>query len=274
MIRNIVRISKIKSREMGILCTLVALILTSCAQEPRETIQIVPDPAHNSRLSLDWWGVYTGVLPCADCEGIDTRLIIFEDGTYRKSSRYLGKQDELTTLDEGSFEWTEDGSTIELEIEDEPSSYRVGENKLTRLDANGQIITGELASFYVFQKQFPDGRIEGVQWSPVELMGNNITENVVFNTPPRITLNFIEQRINGNGGCNTFFSSYHRDGYELKFGNIASTMMACTPELMDIEQQFFEVLNSTTSWESRDNNLYLKNAENVIISRLTMIVTE
>ena len=43
----------------------------------------VPDPAHNSRNSLDWAGIYEGVLPCADCPGIQTRLTLSRDESVR-----------------------------------------------------------------------------------------------------------------------------------------------------------------------------------------------
>lgn len=35
-------------------------------------------------------GVYSGVLPAADCEGIRTTLYIRPDGTYTRISEYIG----------------------------------------------------------------------------------------------------------------------------------------------------------------------------------------
>jgi len=48
----------------------------------------------NSLNSLDWPGIYRGVLPCADCEGIETEIKINADLTYVISSTYLGKNEE------------------------------------------------------------------------------------------------------------------------------------------------------------------------------------
>ena len=39
------------------------------------------DMAHNSQNSLDWAGVYQGILPCADCEGFDTVITLNWDET-------------------------------------------------------------------------------------------------------------------------------------------------------------------------------------------------
>lgn len=246
---------------------IIFLLVISCADEKSDTLQTVPDPAHNSQLSLDWWGVYTGVLPCADCEGIDTKLILFDDGTYQKNSRYLGKEDELLIQNEGSFKWTEDGSTIKLDIENVPVSYQVGEIRLTRLDENGEVITGEIASRYMLYKQYPDDSIENIKWKPIEFLGKIVSEDYQYKTPPWVTFSFQNQRVHGNSGCNTFFSNYTRDNHELQTGNIASTMMACTPEIMELEQLFHGVLNKTTSWESSEDYLFLKNRENDIIAR-------
>ena len=50
-----------------------------------------PDPAHNSENALDWPGVYRGMIPCADCEGIKMQLRLTQDGTYQLASLYQGK---------------------------------------------------------------------------------------------------------------------------------------------------------------------------------------
>jgi uncharacterized lipoprotein NlpE involved in copper resistance len=58
--------------------------------------QGIPD-MHDSRNALDWPGVYKGVLPCADCEGIETRLSLQRDGDFERTTRYLGKADRVFT---------------------------------------------------------------------------------------------------------------------------------------------------------------------------------
>src|SRR5690606_19199026 len=46
---------------------------------------------HNAQNSLDWMGTYEGILPCADCEGIKTTIILKEDGTYSSKETYLNR---------------------------------------------------------------------------------------------------------------------------------------------------------------------------------------
>jgi uncharacterized lipoprotein NlpE involved in copper resistance len=62
----------------------------------------VADPAHNSRNSLDWAGVYKGTLPCADCEGIQEEIRLNDDLTYEMVSTYLGKGENGFQITAGS----------------------------------------------------------------------------------------------------------------------------------------------------------------------------
>lgn len=107
---------------------------------------------HTSEISLDWNGTYKGVLPCADCEGIDTELVINKDYTFVLKSIYLGK-DEAVFETKGTFKWNDEGSEITTISENKDSrSYKVGENKLWHLDSDGNIITGDLAEHYILTK--------------------------------------------------------------------------------------------------------------------------
>lgn len=111
------------------------------------------DPAHTARNALDWSGTYKGILPCADCEGIDTELQINDDGTFVLTEEYLGKEAGTLTY-EGKFNWNAAGNTIAVPNDsDAVEQYFVAENQLFRLDSEGQRITGDLAEKYVLKKQ-------------------------------------------------------------------------------------------------------------------------
>ena len=51
---------------------------------------------HTSEISRDWYGSYAGVVPCADCAGIETSIPLNEDLSYQLRTRYLGKDDSST----------------------------------------------------------------------------------------------------------------------------------------------------------------------------------
>ncbi|WP_165697994.1 copper resistance protein NlpE [Flavobacterium nackdongense] len=107
----------------------------------------------NSQNSLDWAGSYKGVIPCADCEGIETELILNPDLSYVMKTKYMGKGDGKIFEENGSFVWDSSGGWISLQArKGGPSHYKVGENQLIQLDMEGNPITGELANKYVLRK--------------------------------------------------------------------------------------------------------------------------
>lgn len=111
----------------------------------------VPD-MHTSQIALDFWGTYKGIVPCADCEGIETTIQLKADETFEVQTVYLGKSDEVFSYS-GHYHWNDDGRSIHLHgIENGPSNYFVGENHLVQFDMEGNRITGELAEKYVLKK--------------------------------------------------------------------------------------------------------------------------
>lgn len=108
---------------------------------------------HNARISLDWAGSYVGVIPCADCEGIQTEVTLNADSSYQLSQLYLGKAADAF-VSQGTFSWSDSGSIVLLESA-QPVQFFVGENQLFMLDPQGKRITGELAGRYRLQKQQP-----------------------------------------------------------------------------------------------------------------------
>ncbi len=121
---------------------------------PKEEIivdQTITPDGSNAKTSLDWAGTYEGVLPCADCEGINTLFTFNEDGSYEITSEYLGKG--LIVEDAGNVNWAENGNQITFTLSSgDVVQYFVSENQLIVLDQDGNKITGELADHYVLNK--------------------------------------------------------------------------------------------------------------------------
>src|SRR5690554_2899466 len=98
------------------------LLLISCDQPNKTPVADAakdndtlssPD-MHTSEISLDWEGRYTGLLPCADCEGIETTVNLLGDQTFIMREIYIGKGEDPIE-ETGDFVWTEDGGSVELE---------------------------------------------------------------------------------------------------------------------------------------------------------------
>jgi len=128
-------------------------VLNACKSKSESNqIQVTTDD--NSKACLDWEGTYLGVLPCADCAGIETKISLNMDNTYQISWKYLEKNDEVY-VNEGTFTWNSTGNIIIFENMDtnkEPTMYKVCENYLLQLDLQGNVITGELADKYILNK--------------------------------------------------------------------------------------------------------------------------
>lgn len=142
-------------------------VVAACSQEPAKTdaapaetlTQATPeagvDTEHNAKVSLDWAGTYEGTLPCADCEGIKTKVILKDDGSYERTSEYLKDVkpgEENTFTDKGTFTWNEAGSIVILDEAADKTQYFVAENRLEMRDQEGEAITGALAEHYILQK--------------------------------------------------------------------------------------------------------------------------
>ena len=261
----------------AVLSVSISLALAGCAsvnsEHTTQAIQEEPNMnADNSRTSLDWPGVYKGLLPCADCEGIQTTISLSKDGAYTRSLSYRGKSETQMT-DRGQFTWHEAGGHITLtDKQGQTQQYLVGENQLVHLDQQGQRITGELADRYILIKNPSDARIENKRWVLVELMGQAV---VAAKGRKTAFLQFDSEnaRVAGNASCNNFFGGYElRAGDRISLGQLGSTMMAC-PD-MTTESTFLQVLQKVDNYAIKDDTLSLHKARMAPLARFKRVVDE
>ena len=128
--------------------------LNACKSKGSSNQTQVTTGDDNSKNSLDWSGTYSGILPCADCSGIETKLSLKSDNTYLLSWKYLEKNDEIYIQD-GTFIWDSTGTVItlkDIDKEKNPTMYKVCENYLLQLDLEGNVVTGEIADKYILKK--------------------------------------------------------------------------------------------------------------------------
>lgn len=97
-------------------------------------------------------GDYTGVLPCTDCEGIETQLTLNENKTYSISRKYLGKGDDRPFVSNGRWEWMSNNAMKLNDPSGPPTLIYVMEGKVLMLDRSGNRIMGELADKYFLHK--------------------------------------------------------------------------------------------------------------------------
>ncbi|AWV07031.1 copper resistance protein NlpE [Marilutibacter maris] len=143
--------------------TTATLLLAACqkqpepaaeaAAEPAPAAEAVAPPATETVAPIDTKalpGVFAGTLPCASCPGIDTRLELMADGTFKLDEHYQDQAD-------GDFElggtWTVEGEPATGEsLRLDPNSKRdddrlyrlVSVDELRLLDIEGQDIDSTL----------------------------------------------------------------------------------------------------------------------------------
>ena len=138
---------------LSIVCLFVVVTI-SCKCKSKEECANPAQTEDNSATCLDWVGTYSGLLPCADCSGIETQLSLKEDNTYQITWKYMEKNDNVY-VEEGTFVWDATGGIITLENLDVtkfPTMYKVCENSLLQLDLEGNVVTGEIADKYILRK--------------------------------------------------------------------------------------------------------------------------
>lgn len=223
--------------------------IVSCSSSKKSATLKEIQVGDNSFMSLDWPGIYQGILPCADCEGIKTQLVLNEDLTYSQKTSYLGKEDNIFET-KGAFTWDKSGSKITLD-NSEKQIYQIGENKLFHLDKNGNHITGDLASNYIIEKD--NIEITNKYWKLIRLNGQPVKPE---HREPFIRLNE-DFSVNGNSSCNIFNGNYELpEGNKIRFSPFAMTKMACIGN--SIENEFIQVLEKTKSYSVSSNELILQ----------------
>ena len=254
----------------------VILLLCSCSSnqtkkssegpKQEETKSDVPD-MHSSKIALDWNGVYTGVLPCADCEGIETRIVIKQDGTFERSMTYLGKES-AAMHEEGKFKWDESGSRILLSSDKGDQLYQVGENVLFHLDEEGNRVSGELAANYRLIKNRVDFNLEDKKWVLIELRGQEIKVSEE-QKQGFIEFNMETGRIHGNNTCNNFFGQYElKPGNQIYISKVGSTRMACPN--MESQDEFNRVLEMADNYNVSDGILSLNKVRMAPLARFKL----
>ncbi|WDF66920.1 copper resistance protein NlpE [Sphingobacterium oryzagri] len=98
----------------------------------------------------DFHGTYAGTIPCDDCEGIETTLVINNNETFKISTQRLGSQQQ--TNDNGRYTLEENGGTLHLRAKDTDLKLKIAKDKLLHLDKDGKVIEGTLANQYIYKK--------------------------------------------------------------------------------------------------------------------------
>jgi heat shock protein HslJ len=251
---------------MFILCIYSLSYCKSLSTNKKSSTQTTAD---NSRNSLDWDGIYRGVMPCTDCQGIQTTILLNKDLGYTLKRKYLGKSDSVFE-NAGKFAWNNEGNIITLSDAGGGQSlrYLVGENVLMQVDQNGNKMSGSLPDDYMLSKS--NYAIVEKYWKLVELNGKPIIVDSSFTKEPHIILKEKDNKVIGNGGCNNISGTYKLGNMNrIYFSQMISTQMACPN--MTTESEFLRILNMVDNFTIAGDMLVLNKARMAPLARFKTV---
>ncbi len=145
-------------RKNLILLTITFFIIIGCSSAP----ELVSDLKQVTFLTN---GIWLGMLPCADCEGIDYQINLKNDYTFKQKSVYKGKSKEIF-IDEGRWGFVSD-SVIAVSGNEENKMFLIQQNHLVMLDQDGNKIESSFEERYHLSKD--DGTVKvTIPVKPVE----------------------------------------------------------------------------------------------------------
>ena len=105
--------------------------------------------------------------------------------------------------------------------------------------------------------------LAGSEWRPIEIAGQAIPANT------NLFIRFeAESQIVGHSGCNHMFGTYTIDNTTLRIRPLATSRMACDPEIMALESAFTTALEDTRLYLRNATKLTFKNAQGGTTLRL------
>jgi NlpE N-terminal domain len=117
----------------------IPTVPTSAVDLPEGTGATPPRTTPDQAAHEEYAAFYSGLLPCKDCDGIQTLLLLNADKnrTYTLKEDYTGKQP--TTI-ESSGNWMVKDDIITMSNEQGTVQYKGTEEGLVRLDRDGKVM--------------------------------------------------------------------------------------------------------------------------------------
>ena len=120
------------------------------AQSPR-TANSTPRATTAPALATTWEGLYRGVLPCSDCDGLEIFLSLNNNGSYHLDIQQLDGSGKVSR--KGVFTFNANETRIMLDSNGQGRVFEVlSGNRLRMLGTDGKAVTGANASRFILKK--------------------------------------------------------------------------------------------------------------------------
>ncbi len=107
-------------------------------------------------------------------------------------------------------------------------------------------------------------KLDGTSWKLIGFGQSEPLKSLLKET--EITLEFLNNRVAGTGGCNRYMGGYKQENHQLTFPPLASTQKACLPDIMKQEFQYFQLLQQTQTVEiNAQGQLELRSPQGILV---------
>src|SRR5690606_31454593 len=107
-------------------------------------------------------------------------------------------------------------------------------------------------------------------WKLTAIEGQKVQSSETWVREPHFILKADENRVTGSTSCNSFFGTNElSEGSRIRFSKLGATKMACKD--MELERQFFEVLELADNYTINNDTLYLNKARRAPLARFEAV---
>lgn len=108
-------------------------------------------------------------------------------------------------------------------------------------------------------------------WKLIEIREQKVTAENFASKEPHLILKVADNKVNGNGGCNSFFGTYtlQADSNRISFSQIGSTRMACLKPT--VESDFFNALETVDNYTVKNDTLQLNKARMAPLAKFVAV---
>ena len=139
---------------------------------------------------------------------------------------------------------------------DEASSFSVGEGTMTMSNGAGEVVLSYTEAVPI--------TLTGTDWSATGInTGTGAVSSLVAGTT--VTAVFGDDgTISGNAGCNSYNGTYELSATSMTIGPLATTRMACEPDVSTQEANYLAALGRVSTWMIRGDQLELRDADGAL----------
>lgn len=234
----------------------IAVLLIACGrpeavntmEEMNQSVEGVPLPGP-SLIDSNLYGTYRGVLPCADCEGVQYKLSLSSDDQFELKEYHADHSCEECTH-RGNFNFDKERKRLRLPLDGKQMRFQFKDEFLFLLDEGGEPVVGEISES-TFLSKSPLNFISAI-WSLDSIAGNMVADSL----QKRTHLRFLpDNNFTYTGGCNECRGNYQSmiDG-EIGLRSGACTKVACPPN-SHLDDQMNRYLRGSKRYQIRGQHL-------------------